>query len=195
MGSVKIREVIMSSNSQTYEKVVKVSTTGKERFKRIGVVIVYSLFFAVWVFAALKNPQLLVPIIVAGILCTVMLILISWKYFNVEYEYALWYGSFEVAKIYSKKKRKTLMSADTKELMLVAPATEEYLTRAEHFELDKKIFAISSPYAEELWLLVSGGKDEPRILVVFEADERILDMLRRANPSVFVKKQIQNYNQ
>lgn len=180
----------MNSNSQTYEKIVKVSTTGKERFKRIGVGIVYSLFFAVWVIAALKNPQILIPIIVAGILCTVMLILITWKYFNVEYEYALWYGSFEVAKIYAKKKRKTVMSADTKELLLVAPANEEYLNRAEHFELDKKIFAVSSPYAEDLWLLVSGGKDEPHVLVVFEADERLLEMLRRANPSVFVKKHI-----
>ena len=108
--------------------------------------------------------------------------------FNIEYEYALWYGSFEVAKIYAKKKRKTLVSADVKELLLVAPANEEYLNRAEHFELDKKVFAASSKNAQDLWLLVAGGKDTPHVMVVFEADERLLTMLRQSNPMVFVKK-------
>jgi hypothetical protein len=39
-----------------------------------------------------------------------------------------------------------------------------------------------------MWLLVTGGKDMPRNLVFFEADDRMLALLRQANPSVFVKK-------
>ena len=185
---INLREDDMNSNSQTYEKIVKAGDTSKERIKRAVALFAYSLFFAIWLFAAIKNAQLLVPILAAGILCTLMLILMSWKYFNVEYEYALWYGSFEVAKIYAKKKRKTLVSADVKELLLVAPANEEYLNRAEHFELDKKVFAASSKNAQDLWLLVAGGKDTPHVMVVFEADERLLTMLRQSNPMVFVKK-------
>ena len=178
----------MNNNSQTYEKVVNASNSSKEKLKRITAVLLYSVFFAVWLIFALNNPDILVPIIVAGVLCTVMLVLISWKYLTVEYEYAIWYGSFELAKIYSKKKRKNIVSAELCDLLLVAPATEEYRSRAEHMEIDKKHLALSSAKAENMWLLVTGGKDMPRNLVFFEADDRMLTILRQANPSVFVKK-------
>ena len=178
----------MNNNSQTYEKIVNASESGKEKLKRITAIILYSVFFAVWVIFALNNPEILVPAIVAGILCTLMLILVSWKYLSVEYEYAIWYGSFELAKIYSKKKRKNLVSAELHDLLLVAPATEEYISRAEHMEITKKHLALSSASAENMWLLVTGGKDMPRELVFFEADERMLALLKAANPSVFVRE-------
>ena len=87
----------MNSNSQTYDKLVEVSTEGKARTKKMLAVVGYALFFSVWIIFALNNPDVLVPVIIAGILCTVMLMFISWKYFNVEYEYSIWYGSFELA--------------------------------------------------------------------------------------------------
>jgi hypothetical protein len=178
----------MNNNSQTYEKVVNASNSSKEKLKRITALILYSVFFAVWVLAALTNPDIFVPILVAGVLCTIMLVLVSWKYLIVEYEYAIWYGSFELAKIYSKKKRKNLVSAELRDLLLVAPATEEYISRAEHMDIAKKHLALSCANAEDMWLLVTGGKDMPRELVFFEADERMLAILRAANPSVFVRK-------
>jgi hypothetical protein len=178
----------MNNNTQTYEKVVNASNSSKEKLKRITAVILYSVFFAVWVVFALNNHDILVPVLVAGVLCTVMLVLISWKYLTVEYEYAIWYGSFELAKIYSKKKRKNIVSAELCDLLLVAPATEEYISRAEHMDIDKRHLALSSANSENMWLLVTGGKDMPRNLVFFEADDRMLALLRQANPSVFVKK-------
>jgi hypothetical protein len=178
----------MNNNTQTYEKVVNASNSSKEKLKRITAVILYSVFFAVWMIFALNNHDILVPVLVAGVLCTVMLVLISWKYLIVEYEYSIWYGSFELAKIYSKKKRKNIVSAELCDLLLVAPATEEYISRAEHMDIDKRHLALSSANSENMWLLVTGGKDMPRNLVFFEADERMLAILRQANPSVFVKK-------
>ena len=176
----------MNSN-QTYEKVVRKENEKKQRTNKMLALTGYSLFFAIWLAIGLFNLDILVPLAVTGMLCTVALILLSWKYLDVEYEYALWYGSFEVAKIYSKKSRKTLLSAETKELLLIAPATEEYISKAKHFEIDKEVNATSAE-SDDSWILVTGGKDEPRILVYFEADERLLGMLRAANPSVFVRK-------
>jgi hypothetical protein len=178
----------MNTNTQTYDKLIKVSDEGKIRLKKILAVIGYALFFSVWIILALRTPEALVPIIVAGILCTAILILFSWKYFDVEYEYSIWYGSFDLAKIFSKKKRKELLSADIKEMLLIAPATEEYIGRAHHLDPKDIIYATSSKDAENVWLFVSGGEDKPRILVFFEADERALSMLRLGNPSVFVIK-------
>ena len=176
----------MNSN-QTYEKVVKQCSEKKQNKNKSLAIMGYSVFFAIWLVIGIFNLDILVPLAVTGVLCTVALILLTWKYLDVEYEYALWYGSFEVAKIYSKKSRKTLLSAETKELLLIAPATEEYISKAKHFEIDKEVNATSAE-SDDSWILVTGGKDEPRILVYFEADERLLGMLRAANPSVFVRK-------
>ena len=178
----------MNGNTQTYDKIVKVSDEGIVRLKRVLAVIGYALFFSVWLIFAMKNRDIFVPVTVAGILCTIILILRSWKYFDVEYEYSIWYGNFELAKIYAKKKRKNLLSADIKEFLLIAPATEEYVNKAKHFEPKNTYYAVSSKNAENLWILVTGGKDEPRNLVFFEADERSLAMLRQANPTIFIKK-------
>ena len=178
----------MNTNTQTYDKLVQVSTEGKIKLKKILAVIGYAFFFSAWLIFAINTPEAMIPIVVAGVLCTVILILISWKYFDVEYEYSIWYGSFDVAKIFSKKKRKELLSAEIKEMLLIAPATEEYTSRAYHFDPKEIIYATSSKQAENMWLFVSGGEDKPRNLVFFEADERSLNMLRLGNPSVFVKK-------
>ena len=176
----------MNSN-QTYEKIIKKGSAGKERTHKVAATVGYTLFFTVWLIIGIFNIDIFVPLAVAGALCTVALILLSWKYLDVEYEYALWYGSFEIAKIYSKKSRKNLLSADLKELLIVAPASEEYVNKAEHFGIDKRIDA-TSPSSEEVWLLVTGGKDEPKTLVFFEADERMLGILKAASPSVFIRK-------
>ena len=180
----------MNSNNQTYDKIISVSDEGKIRLKKMLAVVGYAIFFSLWLIFALNNTSILVPAIIAGVLCTVILMLATWKYFNVEYEYSIWYGSFELAKIYAKKKRKELLSAELKELLLIAPATDEYVKKAMHFEPKDIFFAVSSKNAENIWILVTGGKDEPRYLVYFEADERSLAMLRQANPTVFVKKAI-----
>ncbi|MBP3333401.1 MAG: hypothetical protein J6M35_05070 [Clostridia bacterium] len=177
----------MNTNLQTYDKLVRTSSEGKIRRKKLFAVIGYAFFFSVWLLFALNTPDLIVPIIVAGGLCTFALMMLTWKYFDVEYEYSIWYGTFTLAKIYAKKKRKNLLSADVKEFLLIAPATEEYVNKANHFEPKQTFYAISSKQAEDVWIFVTGGKDEPRNLVFFEADERSLNMLRSANPSVFVK--------
>ena len=178
----------MNTNNQTYDKLVRTSTEAKIKSKKILAVIGYALFFSVWLILAINNPDILVPMVVAGILCTVMLMVISWKYFDVEYEYSIWYGTFTLAKIYAKKKRKNLLTAEVKEFLLIAPATEEYVNKANHFEPKNKFYAVSSKDAENVWIFVTGGKDMPRNLVFFEADERSLAMLKQANPAVFVRK-------
>lgn len=182
----------MNSSTQTYDKLVRVSDGKKASFKKILAVTGYAAFFSVWLLFALNTPDIFVPILIAGGLCTSGLMMITWKYFEVEYEYSIWYGSFSLAKIYAKKKRRDLISADIKEFLLVAPATEEYVNKANHFEPKNTFYAVSSKTAENVWIFVTGDKDMPRNLVFFEADERSLAMLKQANPSVFVKKQIFN---
>ncbi len=175
------------SVNDSYEKVVKKSNKGKHLAKKISLALSYAVFFVLWLMAALNNPKQAVYIIVAGALLTLIIAIITWKYLCIEYEYSFSYGTLSVAKIYAKKKRKPMLETEIKELLIIAPATEEYIRKAEHFQIDKRIIAVSSEQAENIWLVVSGGKDERRVLVFFEADDRSLSILKSINPYVFIK--------
>jgi len=72
-------------------------------------------------------------------------------------------------------------------MVMISPATEGYISKADHFEIDKRIVAVSSDAADNIWLAVSGGKDEVCALVFFEADERSLAILKGINPYSFIK--------
>ena len=167
----------MNSN-QTYEKVVKQCSEKKQNTNKALAIMGYSVFFAIWLVIGIFNLDILVPLAATGVLCTIALILLSWKYLDVEYEYALWYGSFEVAKIYSKKSRKTLLSAETKELLLIAPATEEYIS--------KKIDCIRSlcdkGYADKILLshdaLFFNGFDKVPRINEKPTNQRVLELSR-----------------
>ena len=80
------------------------------------------------------------------------------------------------------------LSADIKSLTMIAPATQENIAKAEHFEPDARVYAISSEAAENIWLALTGDKDEDRVLIFFESDERSLDLLKSVNPYAFSKK-------
>jgi hypothetical protein len=149
----------------------------------------YVLFFAFWLASALRNigNKSFVLILLAGALTTFTLVILTWKYLQLEYEYSFWYGRLSIARIYGKKKRKALIDTDLKDLLIIAPATEEYIARAEHFDIEARIIAVSSESAENIWLAVTGGEDERRVLIFFEADERSLNMLKTANPISFVR--------
>ena len=178
------------NSSQTYEKVVKVKNSGKHIAKKISYVLMYALYFSVWALVALNNlkSNAFLLILAAGALTTFAIVIVTWKYLQVEYEYSFWYGRMSVAKIYGKKKRKALVDTDIKDLLIIAPATDEYIAKAEHYDIEKRVVAVSSENEEDIWLAVTGGDDERRVLIFFEADERSLTMLKSLNPISFIRK-------
>ena len=183
-------------SSQFYEKVVKEKNTVRNVFKKITVIMCYALIFFIFLFTAIncllsevqatKNYFLLV--IALGILIEVITIGITWKYLQKEYEYSFEYGRMSIAKIYGKRKRKLAFETDMSTMLIIAPATDEYIAKAEHFDIDKKVIAVSDLKSDDIWLVVSGGDDERRVLAFFEADDRALSILRAANPLSFIRK-------
>lgn len=178
----------MNNGTSFYERIIKVPNRGKHLAKKISLAMSYLLLFSIFVVAALNNIKSALPLLVVGALLTFAVAAVSWKYLQLEYEYSFSYGVISVSKIYGKKKRKTLVSAEIKELMLVAPATDESIKRAEGMEIDERVIAVSSEEAENIWLLLTGGKDKKRTLLFFEADERSLAILKGINPFVFSKR-------
>lgn len=176
------------NNSQTYEKIVKVKNTGRALAKKISAIMGYCLFLSFWITAAVFNATRLIPLLTLGALSTCIIVLLTWKYLRLEYEYSFWYGRMGIAKIYGKCKRKALIETEIRDLLIIAPATEENISRTQRFDIEDRIAAVSCESADDIWLAVTGGKDERRILIFFEADERSLSILKTFNPHVFLKK-------
>ena len=174
-------------NTQLYEKIVKVKSA-KRTAMFISAILLYTLYIAVWVFAGILNPERSILIFIGGILSCLLIVLISWKYLFLEYEYSFCQGTLSIAKIYGKRKRKSLIETDLSKLILVASATEENIQKADNLQPEKRIISVSNEYAEDIWLLVTGEENEPRILIFIEADERALSILKSNAPLAFTKR-------
>ena len=174
-------------STQIYEKIVKVKDS-RQIAKRISAILLYVLYLSIWLFAGIFNPEASLLIFTGGILSCLLIILISWKYLFVEYEYSFCQGVLTISKIYGKRSRKFIVDASLKHLVLIAPATDENISKAEGLKPEKRIISVSNEYADDIWLLVTGEENEPRILIFIEADERALGILKSCSPLAFIKK-------
>lgn len=176
------------NNAQSYEKIVKASVTGKRLALRISVILSYLALAVVFLLFALNNLNFFAVILVMGAIVIFGVVRFTWKYLQLEFEYSFSYGVLSVAKIYGKRTRRQVAEGEIKSLLMIAPATEENIASADRLEPEERVIAVSSESAENIWLALTGDKDEKRVLIFFEADERSLGILRAANPYAFSKK-------
>ena len=174
-------------NTQLYEKIIKVKNA-KQYAKRVSVIISYVIYLMIWILAGIMNLEQSIPIFAGGILSCILIVIITWKYLFLEYEYSFCQEILTISKIYGKRKRKHLIDANMKKLLFVAPATDENITRAEQFNPERRIVSVSNEYAENIWLVVTGEENEPRMLIFIESDERVMAILKHNAPFSFVKK-------
>ena len=95
---------------------------------------------------------------------------------GIEFEYSVTNGELDIDVITGKSSRKRLISADARDFEILAPAAEQNL--AEFSSVTRRLDASSSKAAPSRWFCVFRYKDEGRMLLVFEPDDRILGSLR-----------------
>ena len=175
------------ASTQIYEKIIKVKNA-KQKVKFISSILLYIIYLLIWVFIGILKPEQSILIFTGGILSCTLIILITWKYLFLEYEYSFYQNLLTISKIYGKRKRKLIFETDTQKLLLINTATDTNISNAERLNPQKRIISVSSEYAENIWLLVTGVENEPKVLIFIEADERILSILKSNAPFAFVKK-------
>ena len=174
-------------NTQLYEKIVKVKTP-KQTAKLVCAILFYILYIAVWFFIGLLNPKSIIFIFTLGILTALIIILISWKYFFLEYEYNFCLSSLTVAKIYGKRKRKVIIEIDISKCLTICPVSDEAIKKAENFELKKRIIAVSNESADDIWMLLYNDEDDQKHLIFIESDARIQSIFRTVAPHIISKR-------
>ena len=173
---------------QTYEKIIRQKATGKELIPRLVLLLCY-LAWALLCVLFLTKIKFSPALLVLGIALTVALIIITWKYVQVEYEYSIYGGSFFLAKIYGKKTRRELLELDLKQAKLIAPRTEEFLEKANALQPKEIVWAVSTPKTDALWMIVYPKGEKENALLFFEADERATSILRKENPRATARVQ------
>ena len=123
-------------------------------------------------------------------LTTAALVWLTWSHTQTELEYTVAAGTFYLARIYGKKRRKELVEAELSSALLIAPNTEENQKKAQEYAPTDILFAASSSLAENVWLMVFDAEKSQRLLIYVEMDEEMLRILRHANPRVTSREKL-----
>lgn len=99
-------------------------------------------------------------------------------FFNVEYEYSVTNGSFDIDKIINKSSRKHLISTTVDSFESFSKYDEKKLSGK---TFDQKIFAVGDENGD-LFCATLRHPKMGRVLVVFEPDRRILENVINALP-------------
>ena len=118
---------------QSYERLIRRKVTGIHVLQRLGLIVLYLLWLSIWFVVAVRWI-LNAPLIAFAILSTVLLVILTWRYTLVEFEYEIIGGTFYLSKIYAKSRRKALLEIELSDAVLIAPYTEDYVKRAQEFE-------------------------------------------------------------
>ena len=175
------------ANTQLYEKIVK-QKNRKQPLKIIFAIMLYVIFFITWLLFGLLNLNFATFIWVLGALFTLIVVLLTWKYLFVEFEYNFCMSTLTVAKIYGKRKRKVLIEFDISKCLIISPATQENIDKAEKFKPEKRIIAVSNEAAPDIWLLVSNDDEQNQYMVFIESDARIATIFRAVAPHIISKR-------
>ena len=116
----------------------------------------------------------------------------TWRLTQIEYEYSIFEGTFFLSKILGKASRRDILENQLSEATKVAPYTEQYKNTIDFKRVKRTIKAISSDSAENVWFVLFEKESGENVLVLFEADEKSLRLIRRSCPRAVAREKIKN---
>lgn len=174
---------------QNYERLFPQKAEGKLLIKKILFLFLYVSWFCIFTVVMLRRG-ISAPMLLFIPLTTAALVWLTWSHTQTELEYTVAAGTFYLARIYGKKRRKELVEAELSSALLIAPNTEENQKKAQEYAPTDILFAASSSLAENVWLMVFDAEKSQRLLIYVEMDEEMLRILRHANPRVTSREKL-----
>ncbi len=167
---------------QTYEVVTHQKTEGLWILKKIALIFMY-IAYVISLFIVALSTRIFVPFLALIPITLWIIVLFSWKYVNVDYEYSMTSGHLSFSKIYGSRKRKPIFETEIRSIVLIAPYTDKYLPQAERYAPTVEYNALSSAKAENQYFALFENKDEKKCIFIFEAEEKSLKIFKFYNPS------------
>jgi len=161
----------MDSNSGIFEYCVKRRADGKLIRKKV-------LTVATAVALVLAGSYALAYVNLGASLAFAVIVFFVlshfWYYFDVEYEYIVGGGEFEMAAVYGKRKRKVLARADSAEIEAAGRAHDRFADRVASPGVKRRLdFSSSLDGNAELCFIIYNDKKDGRTLMFFDGPEKV----------------------
>ena len=135
------------------------------------VVVAAVLAFACFILLSAIFPAMLVILVVGAYL--------GIKFQGVEFEYSFTNGELDIDKIMAKRKRKTLVSVNYKQICVMAPYTAEYEGETKDYRVSEIIRAVSSKNSANQWFFIYEKQEGGYGFVVFQPSKRFREAMRK----------------
>ena len=134
------------------------------------------------------STKLLLPLMCFIPLSLWVIIWLTWRFTQVEYEYSFFSGALTVNRILGNRTRKKMLEIRIQNFSSVLPATEANQSKIEAFAAENTIFAASEATAENLWVaLWNDAESGKRCALYFEPNEKAVKILKYYNASAMAK--------
>ena len=173
------------SSGAPFEYTVAEANNKALKTKKALFLTCYILYVLV-VFAILTSIN---PYLIALVPVTLwMVIWLTWRFTQVEYEYSFFSGELTVNRILGNRTRKNLAKVRIQNFSSVFEATEMNQSKIEAFAAENTIFAASEAKAENLWVaLWTDAESGKRMALYFEPNEKAIKILKYYNASAMAK--------
>ncbi len=164
-------------NDTFLEKIVSRRKTGKDYLKILGL-FVAALIVLMLVMMFGGYIGFLVPLILVAVVYGLWFFISG---MNREYEYIVTNGEIDIDMIIAKRRRKRVFSGRARAFEIMAKVDSDEYRQAKKGKYEL-LDCSSSPDSENTWFFVANYKNQ-RVVVLFEPDERMLESMKRYNPS------------
>lgn len=174
------------ANGAPFEYAVAEAKTPKLKMKKLALIFAYVLWGAVALIGGASTNIL--PILCFIPLTIWILVFLTWKYTQVEYEYSFFSGKLTVCKILGGRTRKKMVEVQLRDLSSVLPNTERNAAMADSYKADNVYFAASSPKAPDLYIaLWEDAETKKRSMLCLELNEKAIRIIKYYNMSAMAK--------
>ena len=174
-----------------FEHCVGQRITAKWAALRVALVLFYALFvvalLVVGLFIRIGWPLFaLVPLLLW------ILVFVTWRYTDIEYEYTITSGKLAFSKIYGGRSRKRVFEMNLRDAVLIAPLDNgSYSARATAYRPERSFEGVSSFLAPNIYMLLfeldaKKRADKRRAIFYFEITKKALAICRFYNQSATV---------
>ena len=175
------------SSGAPFEYTVAEANNKALKTKKALFIAAYVLY-AIAIFGIGSGTKLMLPFMCFIPLSLWIIIWLTWRFTQVEYEYSFFSGALTVNRILGNRTRKNLTQVRIQAFSAVFAATELNQSKIEAFAAEKIIFAASEAKAENLWVaLWEDAESGKRMALYFEPNEKAIKILKYYNASAMAK--------
>lgn len=167
-----------------YSYVVSEKMTPKLRMKKILLIALYILWGG-GILIGGTALQLVAPLLAFVPISIWILVWLTWRYTQISYEYTFESGTLKVNRILGERSRRKITEVKIRDIENVYLNTNDNSEKIDAFSADNKIFAASSDNSEQLIAICWKDKNQKKIVLYLEANEKAIKIMRYYNSVAF----------